>query len=443
MGVSGIIREEDILPIQKMKLAESMASRVVGGYIAILLGQISLSHSAPGDIDTVAGNGEIGSPVFGSSATSGSLFYPSSVAVDPEGNFYIADDSGRIFRVDKVTGVISHYAGNPGASSIGDGGPATQAKFGRVTGLAFDRFGNLHLADSDLHRIRIIDGEDGLIFTIAGTGAQGFSGDGGPSINAELDRPKDVTVDRFGNIYFTDSNGMRIRKVNGVSAYISTVTGSGTGGSSGDGGPAVDAFVNDVRGIATDHEGNLYLADGRNHRIRRIDVHTGTIDTVAGRSPGDFVENAPALEARLVFPDDVCVDSRGNLFVAEMSRRSVRRIDAITKRATTVTGTGEDSFSGDGGPARYATNRGFSSLDFDSDDNLYLSENNSQRIRMIEKAGGPLPSATSSTPDLIELAALLRKLKKLKKKLKKAKRAGRNSTVRKLKKQIKSLERRL
>lgn len=425
-----------------MHFLENFTSRAICGCLAILLGQITLSHSAPGYIDTVAGNGNSGSPAFGSAATATSLATPRSVAVDPDGNFYIADDSARIFRVEKETGIITHYACTPG-SPLGDGGPATQANSATISGIAFDRLGNLYIADSLLHRIRIVYADTGLIATIAGTGAQGFSGDGGPCVDAELDRPRDVTVDRFGNIYFTDSNGMRIRKINGVSARISTVTGSGSGSFSGDGGPAVDASVNDARGITTDEEGNLYLVDGRNHRIRKIDVDTGMIDTVAGWSPGDFVENADALEARLVFPVDISLDTYGNLFIAEESRRSVRRIDAITNRATTVTSADEDSFSGDGGPAREATNRGFSSLDFDSDDNLYLAEPDSHRVRMIEKAGGPLPAQVGVDSDLINRSTLLRKLKKLKRKLKKAKKAGRTSLVRKLKKQIRLLRRQL
>ena len=442
MGISEIVRQHENPPIKRMKRTSKYQIRALAGFFAIIIAQAPPCHSAPGHITTIAGDGFSGSPAFGTLAAGTSLERPEYIAVDPDGNVYIKDESNRVFYVEKATGIISHFAGDPDATTLGDGGPATEAELVDPAGIALDQRGNLYIADR-YSLIRRVDADTGIIRIVAGKGSTGFSGDGGPATQAQLRNPSTITVDRFNNIYFSDSDDTRIRKVNGVSGYISTVVGTGSKGFSGDGGPATDARVDSIRGMTTDFDGNLYFADAGNGRIRKVDVSTGIITTVAGGSPGAFIENASALDTRFYFPLDVKFDKAGNLFIADPSEFSVRRIDAVTKIATTVTGTGVEGFFGDGGPAIDALNKGVYTLALDDSDNIYMASPNGQRVRMIEAPGldtqvGPAPVVAA-----VDRAILLRKLKKLKKKLKKAKKAGRTSKVRKLKKQIKTLKRQM
>ncbi len=426
-----------------MKFVIKIQSQALAAFLATILASPSLCYSAPGDITTVAGDGFSGDPAFGTMAAATSVDRPDCIAVDPDGNLYISDNSDRIFYVDRETGIISHYAGDPGATSLGDGGPAIEAEFGDPDGIALDRSGNLYIVDCEFCLIRRVDANTGIIQKIAGRGSSGFSGDGGPAIYAQLRNPTSITVDRFNNIYFSDSNDTRIRKVNGVTGYISTVAGTGSEGFSGDGGPAIDARVDSVQGMTTDYDGNLYFADGGNGRIRRIDTSTGIIDTVMGGTPGEFIENVDALESGLLFPHDVKIDKAGNLYVADPSQYCVRRVDAITNLATTVTGTGVEGFFGDGGPAINAMNKGIDSLGLDDAGNVYLASPDGHRVRMIEAPGGEVQVGPDPIAAAVDRSLLLRKIKKLKKRLEKAKKAGRTSIVRRLKKQIKTLKRQM
>ncbi len=444
MGVSGKSRLDEIQPIRRMKDLKHIRIRAVGGYLTILLVLPLASPAAPGDINTIAGDGNFEFPTYGDPATSTSVNSPKWLAVDPDGNLYLSDQARQIGYIDKATGILSHFASVQGSAPDGDGGAAVDAGFGLTAGVALDAAGNLYIADSVRHTIRRVDHNTGLISTIAGTGVEGFSGDGGLAISAQLMKPNYLTVDRFNNVYVGDSDGKRIRRIDGSTGIITTVVGTGTNGFSGDGGPASSAEVNLIRGMTTDPTGNLYFADSANHRIRKIDVSTGIIDTVVSRGAGPFIEDVDALVTRLFYPFDICLDGGGNLFIADHSYYGVRRIDAETNIATTITGTEMSGYSGDGGPALGAANKGIHSLAMDYAGNLYLADYLNYRVRMIEGAGVPItPIAdpvTVPATDLIDRSILLRKMKKLKKKLRRAKKAGRTSTVRKLKKQIKKLQ---
>jgi hypothetical protein len=237
-----------------------------------------------GVISTVAGNGAGGCSGDGGPATSAQLV-PWGIAVDAVRNLYIADYGAGHNRVRKVTpgGVISTVAGNGTYGSSGDGGPATSAQLQSPSGVAVDAAGNLYFAEYHGCRIRKVT-PGGVISTVAGNGAGGFSGDGGPATSARLDRPSGVAVDAAGNLYFADTNNHRIRKVT-PGGVISTVAGNGAAGFSGDGGPATSAQLYDPRGVAMDAAGNLYIADYGNDRIRKI-TPGGAISTVAGNGTG-------------------------------------------------------------------------------------------------------------------------------------------------------------
>ena len=194
----------------------------------------------------------------------------------------------------------------------------------------------------------------GIISTVAGTGTQGYNGDGIPASTAMLDVPSGVTFDSSGNLYFADSNNNRIRKVD-LAGMISTMAGTGVGGYNGDGIPATSAMLYVPHGVSFDSTGNLYFADSYNGRVRKVDAVTGLISTMAGN--GAFYYNGdgiPATSAALGEPYGIAVDSYDNLYIAERYGNRIRKVDAVTGLISTVAGTGCPSYNGDGIPATLA-----------------------------------------------------------------------------------------
>ena len=242
-----------------------------------------------------------------------------------------------------AAGDISTVAGTVTQGFGGDGGPATGAGLNSPTGVAVDSSGNLFIADFDNHRIRKVDATTGIITTVAGIGAQGFSGDGGPATSAKLNAPVDVAVDSSGNLFIADANNYRIRKVD-TSGNISTVAGNGTRGFSGDGGPATSAQLKFPDGVVVDSAGNLFIVDTFNNRIRKVDT-SGDISTLAGSGAVGWVlqgfsgDGGPATSAKLKFPFSVAFDSSGNLFIGDPGNHRIRKVKAVAAGAPTPTPT--------------------------------------------------------------------------------------------------------
>ena len=336
-------------------------------------------------ITTVAGTGEGGFSGDGGPATAARLAYPEGVALDGAGNLYIADVSNHRIRKVDSTGTITTVAGSGQPGFSGDGGPATEAQLDNPLGVAVDGAGNLYIADRLNHRIRKVDSR-GTITTIAGTGEGSYSGDGGPAVRSQLYRPSGVAVDGAGNLYIADHYNARIRKVDSAGT-ITTIAGTGRWGFSGDGGPAVEARVYRPTGVALDGAGNLYIADFDNHRIRKVDS-AGTITTVAGTGVWGFSgDGGPASEAQLANPDGVTVDGAGNLYIADHYNERIRKVDS-TGTITTIAGTGVWGFSGDGGPATVARLAFPSGLAVDGAGNLYIADTFNKRIRKVTPMAG-------------------------------------------------------
>ena len=294
-------------------------------YIADWRNQRIRKVDAAGIISTVAGDGTNGSRRGdGGAAVAAQLWNPYGVALDGAGNLYIANRGNHcIYKVDSA-GVISTVAGDRRPGSRGDGGAAVAAQLNGPSSVALDGSGNLYIADSDNHRIRKVDAA-GVITTVAGDGTNGFRGDGGAAVAAQLNGPFGVTLDGSGNLYIADSFNQRIRKVNSA-GVISTVAGSGTAGSRGDGGAAVAAQLNRPFGMALDGSGNLYIADTGNQRIRKVDA-AGVITTVAGSSTAGFSgDGGTATAAKLNFPGGVALDGAGNLYIADWGNHRIRRL---------------------------------------------------------------------------------------------------------------------
>ena len=225
----------------------------------------------------------------------------------------------------------------------------------------------------------------GDISTVAGTGTGGFSGDGGPATSAQLNSPIGVAVDSSGNLFISDDANSRIRKVD-TSGNISTVAGTSTAGFSGDGGPATSAQLNFPSGVALDSSGNLFIADTSNRRVRKLDT-SGNISTVAGNGTlGSSGDGGPATSAELSVPFGVAVDSSGNLFIVDGFTHTVRKVDT-SGIISTVAGVGTAAFSGDGGPATSAHLNNPNDLVVDSSGNLFIADRNNHRIRKVDTSG--------------------------------------------------------
>lgn len=283
----------------------------------------------------------------GGLATDALLQRVAGLTYDASGNLFVTD-SNWIRRVDAATGVITRVAGtDPAGPYVGDGGPALQEWLDDPQGTAIDAAGNLFIAETWNHKIRWVDASTGIIDTYAGNGSTGFSGDNGPATSASLWFPKDVAFDLNGDLCIADTYNNRIRKVITQTGQIVTVAGDGNGTFAGDGGPATTASLWDPASVAFDAAGNLFIADTQNYRIRRVDAGTGIITTVAGDGTlGYGGDGGPATSAHFGTIGSLAVDGNGNLLLADGTNRVVRKVDMGTGIIETVAGGG--AYRGDG-----------------------------------------------------------------------------------------------
>lgn len=289
----------------------------------------------------------------GVEATSVPLLLPTGVAYDGAGNLYIAEAGNHRVRKVDAQGWMTSLAGNGQQGYGGDGGPATAAQVDTPVCVALDGSGSVYVCDSHNHRVRRVDAVTGVITTVVGTGAAGFAGDGGAATAAMLDLPVAIAVDGTGNLWVADAREHRVRRVDAGTGVIRTVAGTGAEGFSGDGGLSIAAMLDAPSGLALDAGGNLYVADAHNGRVRRIDGATGVITTVAGG--GSSVADAGATAVRLRLPRGVAVDAAGRLYISDATDLRVRQVDAANGVAVTVAGSGVEGFSGEMGSPTAAT----------------------------------------------------------------------------------------
>ena len=343
-------------------------------------------------IHTIAGTGEPGHSGDGGPAVEAQLDIPLGVAVDHVGNLYIADYlNSRIRRVD-TSGTITTIAGTGELNYGGDGGPAEKARLSFPSAVAADKNSNLYIADTGNHRIRRVDAS-GTITTIAGTGKRGYDFDG-PAVEAQLDKPSGVVVDEDGNLYIVGLYNFGIRRVD------ATGTMSGVPGSDEPyDGPEDEFLYSRDRGLAVDNAGNVYIANIDNNYVRRVDA-SGTVSVIAGtKEPGYSGDGGPAVEAQLNFPAGLAVDNAGNLYIADAGNHRIRRVDT-SGIITTIAGTGEPGYGGDGGPATKAQLSSPVALTVDGSGNLYVADLGNYRIRVLTQAS-PLSPPTELTATVV------------------------------------------
>src|SRR5437016_4233663 len=352
-------------------------------------------------IHTYAGGGPDGVP-----ALSANIPVPTAVATDFAGNIYIAAPWGdRIFVVD-TAGKIRVVAGSGVENFNGNGGPAKNASLDMgvdnvPNGIAVDRNGNIFFVDKFNNQIRRVDASTGAITTFAGSGTGGYSsggygGDGGPATSASLNLPGEIAFDTNGNLFITDLYNHRVRRVDASTGIITTFAGNGESGFSGDGGLATNAGMAPA-GVAIDSSGNLVIADANSRRIRRIDISTNIISTLAGDGELRFYgDGGPALDASLYVPQGLTADPSGNLLAYDTNNRRIRRIDAATGKITTVAGGGDPADGlGDGGLATQATFSG-SGLTADAHGNIFITDWGNFRVRRVDATTGIITTVAGS-----------------------------------------------
>ena len=337
-----------------------------------------LMMTPDGSITTVAGSTS-GFGGDGGPALSAQLGLPVEIAVDLAGNIFIADRGNYRVRQVNAARIMTTVAGRGD-----DGVPASSAQLNSAIFLSADGAGNLFITDADSQRVRKVT-PGGIIVTVAGDGAAGFAGDGGPATAAHLKYPEAAAVDSAGNLFIADSRNQRIRKVtqNGI---ITTIAGNGTQGLRGDGGPATSAQLNYPWSVAVDSAGNVFVADSNNNAIRKIDIN-GIISTLAGNGSRGFSgDGGPATSAQLASPYGLAVDAADNLFISDSGNNCVRK---VTPDGTinTIAGNGLAGSGGDGGPATSAQLSFPNNLTVDQAGNVFVADTGNERIRKITPDG--------------------------------------------------------
>ncbi len=332
-------------------------------------------------ITTAAGNGSATYSGDGTQATAAGIGFTGFIRFDREGNYYFSALNNTIRKV-TTTNTIYTIAGNGTVGFSGDGGPATAAQL-NITGgggVAFDSDNNLYIADHANNRIRKVNRLTGTISTYAGTGVAGYSGDGGPSSLAQLNGPICIAFDSENNLYVTDGFNYRIRKINNL-GIISTIAGTGIMGFSGYGGPAISADIYVAGGIIVGNHSDLFQADGI--RVRKIDLSTGIISTIAGNGVyGYSGDGSLATNAQFLSTMDIALDRSDNLYVSDRNNHRIRMVNAVGV-ISTVTGNGIGGFFGDMGLATSAQIFSPRGVAIDICDNLYFSDNGNNRIRKV------------------------------------------------------------
>lgn len=346
--------------------------------LALALG-ISLTASAQTkQITTICGTGAASYGGDNTFATAAKLNNPSGVAVDDSGKIYIADkNNGRIRRINRA-GIIVTMAGNGTPGFTGNNIPATNAAIA-PSGIAVDDSGNVYIAEANNNCVRRVS-KTGIISMYAGNGTSGFMGDNGIATAAELANPVAVAVDAAHNLYISDQNNNRIRKVTPL-GIITTVAGGGSGGM-GDGGPATAGTLSGPAGIALDKVGNLFIVDQTNNVIRKVNT-SGVISTFAGSGAVGFSgDGGNALSARFNYPVNVAVDDSNFVYIVEGNNNVIRKVDAIGN-INTVVGVNSPGFSGDGGPATAAKISNPAALAIDTAGQLFIADLANHRIRKV------------------------------------------------------------
>ena len=326
------------------------------------------------------------------------LLQPTSVAYDVAGNLYFTESRNHVVREVTTAGLLTTVAGSATQGFSGDGGPALSAKLDSPRGVALDSSGNLYISDTHNNRIRRVDAVTQQISTVAGTGAVGFAGDGGPAIAAHLNAPLGLALDGSNHLYLADSGNQRLRSLDLTTGVISTVAGSGQQGFSGDNGPALAASFNSPSGLAADRYGNLFISDTGNHRIREVSSASRNVVTLAGDGTSGI---------RMSRPEGLSLDRAGGLLISDAATNCIYLFDLASGRLSLVAGKGQQAFQGDQGLATLAMLDSPNGVAFSPAGAIAVADTNNGRLRQITTEIGGTISTIAGTGGLLPSAILM------------------------------------
>jgi DNA-binding beta-propeller fold protein YncE len=340
-------------------------------------------------ITTIAGTGERGFAGDGGPAARALLNGPFDLGFDPAGNLYFSDTfNHRIRRVEARRGIIATLAGSGAAGYSGDGGPALAAAFNEPYGIAVDRASNIYVADRHNHCVRRIDGASGIVTTFAGNGQAGYSGDGGPAVLAGLVEPNGLGFDPAQQrLFIADVADNRVRVVDLLSGTIASFAGTGAAAHTGDGGPAAEAAVFGARAVRVAADGTVFVLERQGSSLRAVDPNTGVITIFAGTGARGYAgDGGPARAAVFDAPKEFALDPGGDILIVDTENHAIRRIFAESGRVETIAG-GRKSPEGDGGPATAAGLGRPHGAVVGPDGAIYIGDTENHRIRKLTPVG--------------------------------------------------------
>jgi len=360
-------------------LVSHLAVVLIGLFIAV--GWTS-THAAT--IRTFAGTGVKGFSGDEGLATEAQLNNPFGVIRGPDGAIWFCEYGGQRVRRVTADGKIHTVVGNGQTGYSGDGGPALEASLNKPHEIRFDRAGNLFIVDMVNHAVRRVDAKTQVISTVVGTGKPGYSGDGGPANKAQLNQPHSIQFDRDGNLFICDIRNHVIRRVDAKTQIINTFAGTGKAGPTPDGSPIKDTPLNGPRSIDFDRNGNLWLATREGNQILRFDIKAGVIHHVAGTGKKGFTGNGgPARLATLSGPKGIALDSKGNAYLADTESHTIRMVDARRGTMELVVGTGKAVDGSDGAPLQCGLARPHG-IFLDGDGRLFIGDSENHRVRVLD-----------------------------------------------------------
>jgi len=362
----------------------SNTKRIIStGVVGTSTRQIQVQLSG-GTISTYAGTGTAGYTGDLGAATAARIAHPEGITVAANGDVYYADPDNNVIRkVTAATGIITTVAGSGGNGSSGDGGLAILAKFKNAEGVFVVANGDLYLADTGNHEIRKVTALTGIVTLVVGSTSPGYSGDGGAAAAARLRLPAAIVVAANGDMYIADTGNDTVRKVTAATGIITTYAGTGTTGYTGDGGAATSARLSGPQGLVLAANGDLYIADTGNNVIRKVTAATGVITTFAGTGTAGFLgDGGVATSARLNAPESVSISASGELYIADAGNNRIRRV-STGGTITTVAGTGTAGAAGDGGLPTAAQLNSPHGIAVSTSGTYYISDRVNNEIRRV------------------------------------------------------------
>jgi streptogramin lyase len=336
-------------------------------------------------IATFAGNGTQGFSGDGGPATAAQVDNPFGLVRGPDGALWFCEYTGQRIRKVDPDGTIHTMAGNSKRGYSGDGGPALQASFNLPHEIRFDKAGNYFIADMTNHAVRRVDAKTGIITTFVGTGKPGYSGDGGPANKAQLKQPHSIQFGPDGSLYICDIGNNVIRRVDMKTGNISTFAGTGKPGDTPDGSPIAGTPIKGPRSMDFDKAGNLWLVTREGNQVLKLDLKAGKIHLIAGNGKKGFTGNGgPAKQAALSGPKGIALDAEGNAWLTDTESHSVRMVNAKTGNLELIAGTGEKGNGPDGDPLQCKMARPHG-IFADADGSIYIGDSEAHRVRVLRK----------------------------------------------------------